>query len=169
MFHHKSAMDQIEKTSDKDLLLTNLTRQTFCRLAASPKGGVGVFAIVDIPAKTNPFQCASNKEDQYVDLTEEEVATLPPAIQSYIKDFFVKSDKGYPVHLSGLNDLNISFYVNHSLSPNLKIDLISQNSNDLLSTFVSNRKISAGEELTCNYNTFVSTKNLRDQFPFLSH
>ena len=64
MFHHKSAMDQIEKTSDKDLLLANLTRQTFCRLAASPKGGVGVFAIIDIPAEINPFQCASNKEDQ---------------------------------------------------------------------------------------------------------
>ena len=153
---------------NKESFLKNLKDQTFCRLYPSKTEGVGVFAIRDIPSGVNPFPCYPHREEKFVNLSEEEFSTLPLSVQNYIRDFFIKDEKGYPVNFSGLNDLNISFYINHSTSPNIQIKDFSENPSDLLNTFLTNKDILEGEELTCDYNTFLGVNNIKEQFPFLS-
>ena len=94
---------------------------------------------------------------------------MSASIQQYVKDFFTKDAEGtYPVNATGLNDLNISFFVNHSEAPNLKIEDIKEKESNSLNTFLTNKDIKIGEELTCDYREFLSVNILKEQFPFLS-
>jgi len=150
--------------------LTHLKNDTFCRLGKSQVSGVGVFAIVDIPARINPFISFPSKEDFFIDISREELFALDGEIQKYIKDFFAQDSSGnYPVNATGLNNLNISHYVNHSDVPNLFIEDISGlDVSSGLNTFLTKRRVFRGEELTCNYRDFLSVNNNISQFNFLS-
>ena len=153
----------------KVVFLRHLAAETFCRIGVSPISGVGVIAIRDIPINTDPFLCTPPKEDHFIDVSEEELSKMPPSVQQYIKDFFTKDEQGtYPVNATGLNDLNLSFFVNHSETPNLKIEDIKEKGANSLNTFLTNKDIKIGEELTCDYREFLSVNILKEQFPFLS-
>ena len=158
--------------SIKVALLRHLQNEVYCRIGVSRISGVGVIAIKNIPKGTNPFACTPPREDCFIDVLEEELEGLPPSITQYIKDFFSKDEAGaYPVNATGLNDLNISFFVNHSDAPNLTIEDIKEkeaNSLNTLNTFLTNRDVNAGEELTCDYKRFLSVDILKEQYPFIS-
>jgi SET domain-containing protein len=159
--------------------LNHLQNNTFCRLGKSEISGVGVFALTDIPQKINPFCPFPFKEEFFIDVSEEELHSLKPEVQQYIKDFFAQDSRGlYPVNATGLNDLNITHYVNHSNESNLEVEADPfpatphppsrfMPSNGALNSFLTKRKISKNEELTCNYNDFLSVNNNTGQFNFL--
>lgn len=166
--------------SYKKDFLNHLRNHTFCRLGKSKISGVGVFAIVDIPAKINPFCAFPFKEEFFIDISEKELNNLPPEVKQYIKDFFAQDSRGlYPVNATGLNDLNITHYVNHSNTSNLEITSDSDStpsfssgkflpSNGALNSFLTKRNILKDEELTCDYHDFLSVNNNTGQFNFLS-
>ncbi len=131
-------------TGLKNKLLDNL-RHTYCRLKKS-RHGVGVFAIVDIPKNTNPF--LNCKKVRWFKFKKDEIASLPKEVAQMIKEFY-GSDNGYhyiPNH--GLNGNDISFFLNHSLSPNTASD-----PNDS-KIFKTTRNIKQGEELFINYKEY---------------
>jgi SET domain-containing protein len=73
-----------------------------------------------------------------------------------VKGFFAAGkDGGYWVPQGGLNSIDISFFLNHSKQPNVKI--IGDGSN-----FVTARRIKKGEELTVAYNTFDAKFNQKE-------
>lgn len=165
----------------KERFLSHVRGKTYCKLEPSSISGVGVFSIVEIPQGINPFESFPLKEEFFLDITEEELSSFKKEIQEYVTNFFAKDERGlYPVNATGLNDLNITHYVNHSISPNLKVELEPLNkpsleisskftpSNGSLNTFLTTRNINKGEELTCDYNSFFGVNNNKEQFNFLS-
>lgn len=138
--------------SDKKQLLSNLRHNTFCRLRRSSIHGVGLFAIREIPKGVNPFKRVSPIDNIIVDVSEEEVESLPLEIKDYIKNFFAKDDRNnYPVLGNGLNALDITFFLNHSDTPNVTSDE-EYVPLDTYCPYKTLRKIEKGEELTQNYN-----------------
>ena len=138
--------------SSKGNLLSNLKHNTFCRLKRSKIDGVGLFAIKDIPKGVDPFKKVNPIGCFIIDLSEEEVESLPFEVKDYVKNFFAKDDEGkYPVLGNGLNALDITFFLNHSTDPNVTAD-DDYVSFATYSPYKTLRKIKAGEELTQNYN-----------------
>jgi len=131
-------------------LFKNL-QHTYCRLKPSTVHGVGVFAIQRIPKGVDPFQRPKFVREKFVEISPEMVNTLPVGVQQMVRDFFAPTDRGtYPVVSEGLNSISISFYLNHSDTPN--VDLVNDQRTDYFS-FVTNRPIEEGEELFIKYST----------------
>lgn len=134
---------------NKQALLSKL-KSTYCRLKPSKVEGVGVFAIRDIPSGINPF--FGTKEKNWLKFITADLKNLDQDVMQMVDDFFVieKDDVVY-IPEDGLNGIDISFFVNHSKKPNLKIkgDGIKSEIQ-----FRAARKIKKGEELTVAYNTY---------------
>jgi SET domain-containing protein len=135
----------------KTAKILNLLQNTFCRLKASKIEGVGVFAIRNIPKGINPFLgAASHKWHKFniKDLKKK----LDKETLKMIDDFFViEKDGEVYIPETGLNGIDVSFFVNNSKNPNLKI---LENGKDSALTFVTARKVKTGEELTVSYATY---------------
>lgn len=123
----------------------SLLKNTYTRLRPSPIGGVGVFAVRDIPAGINPFPGSESTE--WHRFTINELKDLDLAVMKMVEDFFVLNDDEVYIPDSALNGINISFFVNNSDSPNLK-------TTDDGYTFKTARHIKAGEELVVAYETY---------------
>lgn len=134
----------------KEALLTNLRNNIYCRIMPSKLHGVGVFAIRDIPQETDPFILSNNKSLKYntIDLTKKDLKDLHPNVKKMVDDFF-GDDISLPA--LGLNTLDISFYINHSKTPNLGI--YNDDKFEYL-FFKTNRVIKEGEELLINYDDY---------------
>jgi SET domain-containing protein len=141
--------------SDKKRLIKHLKNDIYCRLGVSKISGIGVMAIKDIPKGVDPFKTLSkyNKEiDNIITLNKKDVKNLDENVVKILHDFFgSEKRKQYDVLASGPNNINISFYMNHSDDQN--IDIYDDPSSEYFS-FVSNRLIKKGEELTINYSKF---------------
>ena len=123
-----------------------MLKNTYCRLNPSKISGVGVFAIRNIPAKTELFKGQINQSWQRLKM--EELTGLNQEILKMIDDFFViEKNATVSIPESGLNGMDMSFYVNHSENPNAKTI-------DDGFTFVSLRKIKKGEEITVSYSDY---------------
>ncbi len=123
----------------------DLLSKTYCRLRPSPIAGVGVFAIREIPEGVDPFE-GMHDEEWHV-FAMDELNNLHPEIKTLIDDFFViEKDGTVQIPASGLNGMDISFYVNNSDHPNLKTERGF--------SFVTTRVIHPGEELTVAYSTY---------------
>lgn len=133
---------------NKQQLLKNLKENTYCRLGVSKIHGVGVFAILDIPKGTNPFIGSFNGDG--IVFTKKELEELPKQVKKMIDDFFIPERDTIELPASGLNGIDISFYSNHSSTPNMKTDDGE--------TFITIRDIKEGEELTYSY--------IKDSSPF---
>ena len=135
----------------KERLLNNLRTNTYCLIKPSKVNGVGVFAIRTIPSNTNPFMLSDGQGRQYdtIDLVKDDLGKVPKSIVKLLDRYFLTSDDTYPVISYGLNDMDISFYINHSDSPNIKF--IENTNNDLLE-FQTIKKIKSGEELLVDYS-----------------
>ena len=69
-----------------------------------------------------------------------------------IDDFFViEKDGTVYIPETGLNGLDVSYFLNNSKKPNLRI--VGDGKEDALN-FLTNRQIKKGEELTVEYSTY---------------
>ncbi len=126
----------------KEVILKKL-ENTYCRLQPSMISGVGVFAIRDIPKGINPFQGA--QEPEWIEFNVEELKNLDKEMLHMIDDFYViEKDGSVYIPECALDNMDISFFVNNSETPNIK-------TNDGGFPFIALKKIKKGEELTANY------------------
>lgn len=119
-------------------------KNTYCRIKPSKIGGVGVFAIRNIPKGTDPF--LYSQKVKWIKLKKADIEKLDISIQRLVQDFYVYDKGYYYVSYNGLNSNDISFFVNHSKKPNLETDDGS--------FFKTMRVIKTGEELLADYNTY---------------
>lgn len=132
----------------KAKLLKHLKNDIYCRIGISKISGVGVIAIRDIPKGVDPFRNLSQEKERIIELNDNDLKNIDENVVTLIQDFFGSSGGKHDVLYSGPNDINISFYLNHSNNPN--IDIVDKSGNKYLS-FVTNRIIKKDEELTINY------------------
>ena len=127
-------------------IVFNILKSSCCRLKPSKISGIGVFAIKDIPPKTELFKGQINQK--WLKFKLEELKSLDKEVIKMIDDFFVIEKNGLvSIPKSGLNGMDMSFYINHSKKPNAKTI-------DNGFTFVSLRKIKKGEEVTTSYSDY---------------
>ena len=123
------------------------------KLGVSPIDGIGVFAIKDIPKGTNPFKisnapCMPHKT---VDVPDSIVQKLDPNVKKIISDFYVLEDGKWGIPKPGINANDVTFYLNYSQTPNLKI-VNSKKCNMVI--FKTLKDIIKGEELLINYDFY---------------
>lgn len=137
----------------KNKLLKHLQNDIYCRLGVSKIAGIGVFAIKIIPKGVNPFKILAKDNDKIIELDDNDIKNLDKNVKKIVNDFFGQGDniKKYDVLASGPNNINISYYLNHSDKPNLDIVEIEE-SNYL--GFVTNQIIKEGDELTIDYSKY---------------
>ncbi len=122
--------------------------QVYTRIGVSQIHGIGVIAIMDIPENTYLFE---GDDSEIIWLNEEEIhlATLPPEVKELYTDFSVIV-KDQDVTIFGcpksFNNMPISWYLNHSSTPNVICDK--------QYNFYTIREIKKGEELTVDYATY---------------
>jgi hypothetical protein len=79
-------------------LLEELRTDTFICLKPSGIHGIGVFALRDIQINVNPF---AEGVDDWISITDEDVASLPNEIKGYIYTHSIHSDDGYSISTKG--------------------------------------------------------------------
>lgn len=129
----------------KQKLFRLLKYKTYCRIQKSRLDGVGVFAIKSIPKNTDPF--AGSRNVHWHGFRAGDLLGLPPAVRKMLHDFFAVQDNQLWVPDGGLNGIDISFFMNYSKTPNVRIF-------DRGESFRTLRRIQSGEELTINYSLF---------------
>jgi SET domain-containing protein len=128
--------------SKKKKLLQHLRTEVFCRLGVSPVHGIGVFAIRAIPKGAKPLK--SRLKMHEIKFNHAEVSSLPPQVRKEL-DMFCYYDKHHMlISAIGLNSMNMSVYLNHSKTPNLKM----RKDGDLIAL----RDIQQDEELMMDYD-----------------
>jgi len=137
----------------KKKLLHNLRTSVLCRLGRSKVHGVGVIAIRNIPKDTKIFETVRPVPYNVVWLSESELVDLPPEVARMIRDFHLptldeQKQKQFPVAANGLNALDVSFFLNHSDKPNVR--LISNPQHDYMEA-VTTCQVRKGHELLMNY------------------
>lgn len=138
-------INNISKQDTFDIL-----KKTYCRIRPSKIGGVGVFAIRDIPKGVDPFQ--NLIENDWKQFNIKELNKLDPEILKMIDDFFViEEDGNVLIPDFGLNGINISFFLNHSKNPNVK-QMENEEQGD--SFFITLREIKKDEEITSDYGAY---------------
>ena len=123
-----------------DVFLNYAQNNTWARLAPSSIHGIGVFAIKDIPINCDLFPDCLNLFDSIplVDLRN-----LPIEVLKMSKDFFYHNNGRIWIPNLTLNQINISFFLNSSQTPNCEHDDDGR--------ITTNREVKQGEELTHNY------------------
>jgi hypothetical protein len=134
---------------NKRQLLRQLKNDVYCRLAPSKvvEGGVGVFAIREIPERTNPFLGCD--DSRYVKIRKEKLEgnRIDPKFAKYLTDMCVFDGENFLVPSRGLQGIDLQYYLNHSPEPNMTAvgrGLV----------FLTNLLILPGQELTVDYNTY---------------
>ncbi len=138
----------------KKELIYNLEKQIYCRLAPSKIHGIGVVAIKDIPKGVNPFELTGGKcgSDKIIKVHKDDIEKINPNVKKMMDDFLGADENGYyDVPKNGLNDMNVSFYMNHSDKAN--IEIVNGGKCNFV-TFRAKKVIKEGEELTINYNKY---------------
>jgi SET domain-containing protein len=102
--------------------------------------GVGVFSISFIPKGTDPFDGCTT---QLRNMSNEEFQSLSEEKKKMVKDFCYYSSGNWRVP-QNFNTLDISWFVNSSVEPNLEF-----NTNN--GRYVTLRDIEIDEELTYEY------------------
>jgi hypothetical protein len=100
--------------------------------------GVGVFAITEIPKNFILFQDV--RPDQ-IYIPYEQITD--PAVKTYLSCMCNSDEFGFYLSRT-YNNINMSYYVNHSDAPNVYHDL-------KLDRYITLRDIQPAEELTCTY------------------
>lgn len=125
---------------------------TTCKLMPSKTEGVGVFAIKDIEEGVNPFE--NEAPCKWVKIKKSELDLSSPEVKKMLASFFVEEGKYIWVPKDGFCSMGLSFYTNHSKTPNLK-SVDTKNG----TIFFTKRKILKGEELFSNYSEFETEKH----------
>jgi uncharacterized protein len=117
-------------------------RNLYTRIKASSKG-VGLFAIRSIPKGTQLFVGDVGNTVRILVSTVDKISDAE--VRQMYTDFCPVVDN-YFIAPSDFNQMTMSWYLNHSSEPNVKVvpEL----------RFVTSRFVPVGEELTANYTTF---------------
>jgi len=112
-----------------------------CKLGVSkiPNAGIGVFSLSEIP---KDYPIFGPRQKNYF-IRWEELSDVSENVLRYIKYICHSNEEGFFID-SFLDQIDISFYVNHSDSPNLLHD-------ENADVYYTARKIEIGEELTLLY------------------
>ncbi|CAD7972109.1 unnamed protein product [Amoebophrya sp. A120] len=171
----KAAVEKIENSStvfaDKVLrpaLLDHLERGVFVKVGMSSVEGCGVIAVRDIPEGTDPFQVCNQflglSDTMSVVVSDAELRRrkIPLEVLEMVKSFFApltdsddEGDSGrggdleYGVNATGLNSLNVGWYLNHSDTPN--VCHFEATEAGTFCTYRTTRAIAKGEELFIDY------------------
>ena len=140
----------------KDDIIQDLENNIYCRIQRSDIHGVGVFAIKEIPKDTNPFKTFINVD--VVPIPEKEIMEnekIPQTVKDMIRAFYVVQDGNIYCDARSLNEINITYFLNHSDTPNLDVKEINEES-----VFTANKNITIGEELTSNYSHYSDSHSL---------
>lgn len=128
--------------SVKGSILESIKRDSYVKLKPSKVcDGVGVFAIRDIPIGTKLFSDV-NPDIEFI--RWDEVDDVDVNVISYLKGICNSTNDGFYLSRS-INNINLTYYLNHSQFPNVKHNLETD-------TFITLRDIYQGEELLCEYN-----------------
>ncbi|EKD43982.1 MAG: hypothetical protein ACD_72C00047G0001 [uncultured bacterium] len=138
----------------REEVLNQLKNDIYCRLKPSEHGGVGIFAIRDIPAGINPF-VGTVVPNHYM-FTVKELEVLHPNVKRLVQDMFVFKDGVYHVPDNGMAQVDIAYYVNHCDRPNLRVV-----NNGL--TFETIREVKDGEELCADYASYNDKEDVFDR------
>lgn len=102
--------------------------------------GVGVFALVDIPADTILF----NDIDPDMNfITWDEIVDIKDEVKVYLKSMCNSNESGLFLSRT-VSAINISYYVNHSDEFNVHHDLT-------LDRYITTKDIKSGDEILCKY------------------
>jgi hypothetical protein len=124
-------------------------KDVYCRIGRSKVHGVGVIAVIDIPKGKDPFKNTSDKVRKC--RKKDILGGLKPGIRKMYHDFCVVEGE-YLWTPVNFNLMNVSWFLNHSKTPNVKpVDKTG-------SFFHTLRKIKAGEELLSDYNAYCEKK-----------
>jgi SET domain-containing protein len=134
----------------KETLLSELSNDTFVKIKPSSLGGVGVFAIRDIPKGCRNMFSKPNTNDQWISVSKKEVELLPDFARDLIYNYCLFDDENYFVPAKGFKKMDLSLYLNHSDTPNV----VSISDGDF---FEALAEIKTGEELLINYATIVES------------
>ncbi len=127
-------------------------REVYCRLGHT-KHGVGVIAIRPIPKGTDPFKnCDPFGDVLKIPKPMLDAFDAPKEAKRLVRDFCALQDGIYYVPTYGIDAIPKSYFLNHSLKPNMATP-------DKGETFITSRKIKTGEELTANYNDYHETQH----------
>src|ERR1700722_2600650 len=138
------------KTMKKKDVIKDLEENIFCRIQRSPLHGVGVFAVKKIPKGTNPFKTYIDVD--VIAVSEAEIMQnkkIPAAVKDMVKAFYAFQDGKIFCDARSFNEINISYFLNHSKKPNLNCEEI-----DKETVFTAKRTIAVGEELMVDYSAF---------------
>lgn len=133
---------------NKAELLAELTASTYVMLKPSAIEGIGVFAMVDIPKGCRQMFSKPDITEEWVTLSYEEVAALPPHAKFMVENYCLFDERNYFVPGNGFKKIDLSLFLNHADTPNI----ISINDGDY---FEAIRNIEAGEELLVDYGEIV--------------
>ena len=123
-----------------DVFIRYASKHTWVRIAPSKIDGIGVFAICEIPAFCDLFPDCQNV---FKEIPVSCLPLLPGPVQKMILDYFYTDDETIWIPDLTLNQLNISFFLNSSDTPNCE-----HHENGKITTL---RNIKVGEELTHCY------------------
>ena len=129
----------------KEELLLEL-KDVYLQLRPSKVHGIGVFAIRDIPKGCrNMF---SKEQGDWIKIPLKEVEMMPDYLKKLIENYFLFDDQFYYVEKSGFKKPDLSFFLNHSDTPNI----ISINDGECFEAITN---INEGEELFIDYGEIV--------------
>ena len=137
----------------KQKFLEHLKNDVYCRIGISQIHGVGVIAVKDIPIGSIPFKSLNQHKNEIVTVSVEEMKNIGihGNVIEIARDFFGGREQNTcDMYHYGPNDINISYYLNHSINNNL--DLIV--TDDVYYGFITNKDIKIGEELFINYEHY---------------
>lgn len=141
-------------------IIRDLEENVYCRFKPSKLGGVGVFAIRDIPKGAEIFKMS--KKTRFVGIDPRLVFDndkIAPGVKEFVRDFCAVTDRKLYLTDSGLNSMDISFALNHSKDPNV----VDRNKNG--EDFFALKKIKEGEELTIGYHSYCDPDSFGSYIP----
>ncbi len=132
----------------KEELLKELGNNTYVMLKPSLIEGIGVFAIRDIPKGCRGMFSQQDINDEWISISKDEVATLPPHSKFLIENYCLYDENNYFIPDHGFKKMDLVCFLNHSNEPNI----ISINEGEFFETI---KDIKAGEELLIDYGEIV--------------
>jgi SET domain-containing protein len=118
------------------------------RIGRSPISGVGVFAILPIGKRVNPFP---TRRMRLRKLPVKDLSKLPSPIRQLVHDYFAEDTGGYMIPDDFGAVVDLESLINHSDSPNLRYIAASGR--------FRTRPISVGEELTIDdYRSYTTIR-----------
>lgn len=124
----------------------DLLENVYCRIGVSKIHGVGVIAVRDIPKGIDPMKETRTIEFETVPATEIlDNPEIPEGLKKLVVDMCPENEGVFDVPPCSLNEIGVSFYLNHSNEPNME---------ERDGYFFTLREIKEGEELTVDYGTY---------------